>query len=144
MNLYRIGNKVLNLDRVNGLIEVPATTAPDGTAAEAALRVVFDHGCIDLTGKDAEVLRRWYRRASQNLAPHRDEDGEELVSPEDQVRESLHTLVARIDRMRPSDASLRGAAHRVRTIVGRFLTGELPPARADEFKARFDESHTGG
>jgi hypothetical protein len=142
MNLYRIGNKVLNLDRLNGILDVDAPTGPEAPPEGAALRALFDQGEIALTGKDAEAFRGWYRHASHNLTPHRDENGEALVSPEDQVRESLEALVAQIDRARPGDSALRRTAHRLRDLVGLFLTGELQPVPAKEFKASFRERGT--
>jgi hypothetical protein len=143
MNLYRIGNTVLNLDRVNGILDVAGPNRPDASGGGNLLRILFDQGQIDLTGKEAEILRRWYRHASQNLAPHKDEDGEDLVSPEDQVRESFDALVARIDRLRPGDSVLRHAAHRIRDIIDLFLTGELQAARADDFQRIFKETRAG-
>jgi hypothetical protein len=143
MNLYRIGNKVLNLDRVNGIVDVAGPTDPNGTGDGGVLHVLFDQGEIDLTGIEAEIFRRWYRHASRNLNPHKDEDGEDLVSPEDEVRKSIEALVARIDRVRPADSALRHTAHRVRSIVLQFLTGELRPARATDFEAVLKEANSG-
>jgi hypothetical protein len=144
MNLYRIGNKVFNLDRLNGIVDVSRPDGHDAPGGGTVLRILFDHGHLDLTGDEAEILRRWYRHASRNLAPHRDEDGEELISPEDQVRDSVEALVARIDRVRPADSASRHTAHRVRDIIDQFITGELRPARAKDFDDSLKEVRAGG
>jgi hypothetical protein len=144
MKLYRIGNKVLNLERLNGIIDVSAPDGPEGSHGETVLRLYFDQGEIDISGKEAEVLRRWYRHASYNLAPHKDEHGEELISPEDQVRESIEALVARIDKGRHGDLVLRRAAHQVKVLAAQFITGELQPARVRDFHALFEEARTEG
>ena len=140
MNLYRIGTTVLNLNRINGILDIHVPTDPGASGGRTVLRILFDHGQIDLSGKEAEVIRRWYRHASQNLAPHVDEDGEQLVSPEDQVRQAIEALVGRIDRTRPKDSVMRHTAHRVRDIIDPFLTGELQPARASDFEKSLEEA----
>src|SRR5262245_10756142 len=122
MDLYRIGNKVLNLDRLNGIIDVASPAGTAATGGGAAIPVLFDQGEIELTGREAAAFRRWYRHASRPLDLHRDEDGEELVSPEEQVRCAVEALVDRLDRLRVSDSSSRHVAHRVRAIVDQFLT----------------------
>lgn len=143
MDLYRIGTTVLNLNRINGILDIHVPTDPGASGGQTVLRILFDHGQIDLSGKEAEVIRRWYRHASQNLAPHVDEDGEQLVSPEDQVRQAIEALVGRIDRTRPRDSVMRHTAHRVRDIIDLFLTGELQPARISDFDKMFEEARTG-
>lgn len=132
MNLYRIGNHVLNIDRLNGILD----------AGGGTLRVIFDQGEIELTGKEAEAFRYWYRHASHNLVPRCDEDGEELIPPEDQVRESLDVLVAQVDRTRPGDSAMRRSAHRLRVVVERFLTGELQAVPARDFRESLEERVT--
>jgi hypothetical protein len=147
MNLYRIGDTVLNLDRINGIYDHHITADAGATAGRDVLRVVFDNAQIDLTGREAQVFRRWFRHTSKNLSPFRDEDGTELVSPEDQVRKSLDALIALIDHQaRPRDPGVRHAAHRLAALIDRFITGELQPARADDFERSLgmahDEAHT--
>jgi hypothetical protein len=130
MNLYRIGDTVLNVERVNGIMD---HLNPVGPGERRVLRVLFDNTHIDLDGAEAEVFRRWFRHSARNLTPHRDEDGEELVSPEDQVRKELQHLIVLIDRSRPRDRATRQAARQLWQLVDQFLTGELRPARAEEF-----------
>jgi hypothetical protein len=144
MKLYRIGDTVLNMDRVNGIIDHHAPADPDGAGDRTVLRIVFDHATIDLTEKEAQVFRRWYRHASLNLAPHKDETGEPLLWPEDQVAKAFETLLRRIDRARPRDSAMRHTAHRVKGIIDQYLTGELQPVRAREFERCFAEAESDG
>jgi hypothetical protein len=133
MNLYRINDTVLNLERINGVydLRVPQADAPAG---QRILRVVFDNAQIDLTGDEARVFRRWFRHSSKNLTPHKDEEGAELVSPEDQVKRSLDALLVLIDHSRPRDPAVRQAARRLADLIDYHITGELLPARASEFE----------
>ena len=140
MNLFRIGNTVLNMDRINGILEHQVPTEPGAPAGRTVLRIVFDNAQIDLSDKDAQTFRRWYRHAARNLAPHTDEDGEALVSPEDQVRVAFETLLRLIDGARPRDPVMRHTAHRLAVIIDHFLTGELEPARATDFEKVFGEA----
>jgi hypothetical protein len=143
MDLYRIGNKVLNLDRLNGIIDVASPAGATPTDGGTALHVLFDQGEIELTGREAEAFRRWYRHASRPLDLHRDENGEELVSPEEQVRGVVEVLIERLDRLRLGDPAFRHVAHRARAIIGHFLTGELKPARSRDFQALLQAARHG-
>jgi hypothetical protein len=142
MNLYRIGNKVLNLDRLSSILDAEGPNGPAATADGPCLRLLFDQVEVDLIGSEAEAFRSWYRHAAFNLTPHKDEDGEDLMPPADQVREALESLVAQIERARPGDAAMRRAAHRARDVVALYITGELRPAPARAFKASLTERGT--
>jgi hypothetical protein len=142
MNLLRVGTKVINLDRVNGILDHHAPTGADGSDGEPVLRILFDHGQVDLVGAEAQALRRWYRHTSHTLAPQKGEDGEELVSPEDQVIKACEALVELIDRVRPRDSVMRRLARRVQGLVDHYLTGELRPASASEFARSFEEARS--
>jgi hypothetical protein len=135
MNLIKIGGTILNVDRINGIQEFlpPADPSGTGTVQERITRVLFDHGQIDLTGADAKSFRRWYRHLARDIAPHKDEDGEELVSQENQLRETFDVLLSLIDRVRPRDPALRNAAHHVSGMIDRYMTGELEPMRLSQF-----------
>jgi hypothetical protein len=139
MHLYRIGGTVLNLDRINGILDHHGSGDPQGAHDGASLSILFDQGQIDLSGHEAEVFRRWYRHACMNLDPLRDEHGEELIRPEAQVRKALNALNDLIDRTRPRDAVMRRAAHRLWNLVDRYLTGELEPIRAIDFERTLEE-----
>jgi hypothetical protein len=141
MNLYRIGDTVINVDRVNGIVDHQNPAGPGDPGVRRVLRVLFDNTHIDLDGQEAEVFRRWFRHTARNLTPHRDEDGEELVSPEDQVRKELQHLIVLIDRARPRNRVARQAAHHLWHLVDQLLTGELRPARAEEFSRTLSEAH---
>jgi hypothetical protein len=143
MDLYRIGKTVLNLDRINGILDHHVTADPGAPDGQAVLRILFDQVHIDLTGKEAEAFRYWFRHVSRSLDPHRDEDGEELISPDMQVRRAFEILQGLIDRDRPRDRVMRLTAHRFGHIIDQFLTGELQPARAKDFERGFEEQHLG-
>jgi hypothetical protein len=140
MKLCRIGNTVLNIDRINGILQHHVPGGPDG---RPVLRVLFDQVHIDLTGKEAEAFRYWFRHASQSLDPHRDEDGEELISPDDQVRRAYEILRRLADRERPRDRAIQHTIHRLGSLIDQFLTGELQPARARDFERVFKDQHLG-
>jgi hypothetical protein len=141
MNLIRIGSVVLNVDRINGIQDpLPPTQPPASGHPQTFIRVLFDECHIDLAGADANVFRRWYRHAARDLAPRMDEDGEELVMPEDQVRQAFDALLNRIDHLRPRDHALRSATHTVSGMVDRYITGELEPVRASRFARQFGET----
>jgi hypothetical protein len=134
MNLIKVGHLVLNVDRINGIHDHLAVAGnPPEAGPRTVTRVLFDQGHIDLTGADAKSLRRWYRHIARDIAPHRDEEGEELISPEEQVHRVLEMVVSHIDRVRPRDPSLRSAAHELVGLVDRYITGELGPVRASHF-----------
>jgi hypothetical protein len=141
MTLYRIGKTVLNIDRINGIIDHHAPADPHAPEGGTVLRVLFDEAHIDLTGKEAEAFRYWFRHASRSLDPHWDEDGEELISPDDQVRRAYEVLCGLIDRDQSRDRVMRHTAHRLRHIIERFLTGELHPARSKDFERNFEVTH---
>jgi hypothetical protein len=137
MNLYRIGQTILNVDRINGIIDyqIPSDAgAPDG---RTVLRVLFDNAHIDLADKEAQTFRFWFRRAARNLDPRKDEDGEDLVSPDDQVRRAYEILCDLIDRECPQDRVIRHTVHRLGRLIEQFLTGELQSARASDFERGF-------
>jgi hypothetical protein len=134
MNLYRIGNMVLNMDRVNGILDHHVR---GDAAGPRVLRVLFDDGHIDLDGHDAESFRQWFRHVARHLGPQRDEDGEELISPEEQMRKGFETLLVRIDQTRPRDGVLRRTAHRLADMLDHYLTGELQPVRVKDFESDF-------
>lgn len=137
MNLYRIGKTVLNIDRINGILDHQVPADPDAPDGRAVLRILFDHAYIDLTDEEAQIFRYWFRHAARSLDPHKDEDGEELVSPDEQVRRGCEILRDLIDRERPRDRVMRHTVHRLGHIVDQFLTGELQPVRAKNFERGF-------
>jgi hypothetical protein len=142
MNLYQIGKTIINVDRVNGIVDHVVPAGTDGPNRQAVLRILFDHGSVDLTGTEALVFRSWYRHASRRLERHHDEDGEELVSPDEQVRRSWEFLRGLVDRQHPRDPAMRQTVHRLGQIIDQFLTGELQPARASTFARSFPPDQT--
>jgi hypothetical protein len=141
MNLYSIGNTVLNMDRIIGIQDHVAASGTDPAAGRSVLRVLFEGAQIDLMGREAQTFRRWFRHTARNLDPHKDEYGEELISPEEQLRRGFESLLAKIERMRPRDADVRHAAHRMGRIIDHYLTGELQPVRAKDFASSFEVGH---
>jgi hypothetical protein len=137
MNMIKIGNTVLNVDRINGIEDHQPAPDPSSTHQQKITRVLFDHMHIDLVGVDANILRRWYRHVARDIAPRRDEDGEELILPEDQLRKAFDHFLHLVDRSRPRDHALRTAAHRLYGMVDRFITGELEPMRIKQFEHEF-------
>jgi hypothetical protein len=103
MSLYRIGKTVINVDRINFILDH---------------QVLADSGAPE----------------GRRLDPHTDENGEELVSPDDQVRKACAALYDLIDSQRPGDRVMRHAAHRLRHIIDQFLTGELEPVCVTNFE----------
>jgi hypothetical protein len=140
MNLYRIGKTVLNLDRINGVVDHQVPADADGQAGRTVLRVMFDHSYIDLADKEAQVFRHWFRHAARTLDPHKDEAGVELISPDDQVRRTCAFLRDLIDRDRPRDRTMRHTVHRLEQLLDEFLTGELRPVRVKTFEKSFEEA----
>ena len=134
MNLYRIGKTVINVDRINFILDHQVLADSGAPEGRTVVRVVFDQTHIDLTDHEAEGLRYWFRRAARRLDPHTDENGEELVSPDDQVRKACAALYDLIDSQRPGDRVMRHAAHRLRHIIDQFLTGELEPVCVTNFE----------
>jgi hypothetical protein len=143
MNLYRIGNTVLNLDRVNGIQEHPRPADPGAPAEPNVTRVLFDTTTIDLRGIEAQAFRQWYRHAARNLVLQRDEDGEELVTPEEQLKRLAEHLIALIDRARPRNAAVRHAAHRLAISISEYITGELQAVRERGFERSLAASDHG-
>jgi hypothetical protein len=141
MNLHKIGNTVLNLDRLNAIIDHQVSTDPGAPTGRNVLRVVFDNAQIELVDKEAQIFRRWYRHVARNLDPHKDEDGEELIGPELQVTKALESLLGLVDRARPRDSALRHSGHRLRNLIERYLTGELQAVRASDFERTLGERH---
>jgi hypothetical protein len=134
MNLYRIGNTIVNMDRVNSIQEHPSPASSAEHAAAGVTRVMFDTMSIDMVGVEAQTFRQWYRHAARNLVVHKDEAGEDLVPPEEQLKRLADHLVALVDRMRPRNAALRHTAHRLQNSVAAYITGELAPVRAKSFE----------
>jgi hypothetical protein len=134
MNLYRIGNTILNMDRVNSIQERTSPAEPTEPPAASITRVMFDTMTIDMVGVEAQTFRQWYRHAARNLVVHKDEAGEDLVPPEEQLKRLADHLVALVDRVRPRNAALRHAAHRLHSSVAAYVTGELGPVRARNFE----------
>jgi hypothetical protein len=134
MNLYRVGNTVLNMDRVNSIQEHPIHADHAAPAAASVTRVIFDTTTVDLVGVEAQTFRQWYRHAARNLVVHKDESGEDLVSPEEQLKRLADHLVELVDRVRPRNVALRHAAHRLHASVASYITGELAPVRARSFE----------
>jgi hypothetical protein len=142
MNLIKIGNAVFNVDRINGIQDHLTLAQPSMAGQQQTVtRVLFDQGHIDLTGAEAKTFRRWYRHAARDIAPHKDEEGEELVAPEDQVRQAFDVLLNHIDHMRPRDSALRHTAHLLSGMIDRYITGELEPVRATQFARHFSPTH---
>jgi hypothetical protein len=138
MNLIKIGNVVLNVDRINGIQDhLPLAHPSMAGQQQMVTRVLFDQAHIDLTGADAKTFRRWYRHAARDIAPHKDEEGEDLVSPEDQLRQAFDFLLNHIDHMRPRDSALRHTAHLLSGMIDRYITGELDPVRTAQFARHF-------
>jgi hypothetical protein len=149
MNLYRIGNTVLNMDRVNSIQEHAGPPDPAAPAAANVTRVMFDAMTIDLVGVEAQTFRQWYRHAARNLVVHKDEAGEDLLPPEEQLKRLADHLVALVDRVRPRNTALRHAAHRLHSSVAAYITGELGPVRVKSFEktiadAESDHAPDGG
>ena len=138
MNLIKIGNVVLNVDRINGIQDhLPVAHPSMAGQQQLVTRVLFDQGHIDLTGTDARSFRRWYRHAARDIAPHKDEEGEELISPEDQLRQAFDVLLNNIDHLRPRDPALRHTAHLFSGLIDRYITGELDPVRTTQFTRHY-------
>jgi hypothetical protein len=149
MNLYRIGDTVLNMDRINGIQDHQPSTAPGAPAGQTVIRVQFDATTIELTGAEAMTFRQWFRHAARNLMIHKDEDGEDLISPEDQLRRVSAHVLALVDRARPRDSAVRHAVHHLSVMIDEYITGELQHARARTFEksietAPADASHVPG
>jgi hypothetical protein len=134
MNLYRIGNTILNVDRINCILDHQTSPDPGAPAGRTVLRVLFEDAHVDLTDKEAQVFRNWFRHASRNLDPHKDEYGEDLVSPDEQMRRACQILRDLIDRDHPRDRVMRHVVHRLGHTIDQFLTGELQPVRAKDFE----------
>jgi hypothetical protein len=122
------------MDRVNGIQEHPRPLDPTVPGAANVTRVLFDSTTIDLVGVEAQAFRQWYRHAARNLVLQRDEDGAELVSPEEQLKRLADHLVLLIERIRPRNTGLRHAAHRLATSVSEYITGELQSVRVRDFE----------
>jgi hypothetical protein len=137
MNFYRVGNTVLNLDRVNCVLDRQTPAEPAAPENRTVLRVVFDHAQIDLTDKEAQAFRNWFRHAARTIDPRKDEDGEDLVSPDMQVRRACAIVRDLIEHERPRDRAARQAIHRLMRTVDEFLTGELQPVRDKDFEKDF-------
>lgn len=149
MNLFRFGSTTLNMDRVNGIQDNPASAqGEDDDASHNSIRILFDDRTIELTGGDAQALRHWIRHNARNLMPRTDEDGVELLSPEDQLVRMGETLLQVMERAHPVDATARKAARRMTEMIERYITGELHPMRAEEFHRKYGkpghESHRSG
>ena len=136
MNLYKIGDMTLNMDRVNGYQEIHVPAGSEASAGQHAVRVLFDNGSIDLTGAEAQALRQWIRHQVHNLTPKVDEDGERLIGPEDQLRSVTSHLLALIDNAGSKDAAVRSTAHRLSALIDNYLTGQLKSVRAKGFEKR--------
>jgi hypothetical protein len=142
MNLIKIGSVVLNVDRINGIQDHLSLAHPSMAGQhQMVTRVLFDQAHIDLTGAEAKIFRRWYRHAARDIAPHKDEEGEELVSPEDQLRQAFDVLLNHIDHIRPRDSVLRHTAHLLSGMIDRYITGELDPVRTTQFARQFSAPH---
>jgi hypothetical protein len=138
VNLYRVGQTVLNIDLINGIVDNLVPADPGANDGRTVLRVFFEQSYIDLTGREAEAFRYWFRHSARCLDLHRDPDGEELISPHDQVRKAFEILRDHIDRERPRDREMGRIVHRLEHILDQFLTGELQPARSREFEMTFE------
>jgi hypothetical protein len=141
MNLYRIGSTVLNMDRVNGIQDQQAPADPAAPAGRRVIRVLFDGTTIDLVGEEARTFRQWFRHAARSLVIHKDEDGEDLISPEEQLKRLSDHVLALVDRARPRDSSVRSAVHRLSGMVDEFITGELQHVRAKNFEKSLEGAH---
>jgi hypothetical protein len=144
MNLYRAGHTVLNMDRVNGILDHQTPADPNAPAGQTVLRILFDHRQIELAGQEAWAFRNWYRVVSRNLSPHRDEHGRELVSPEDQVRRTVEDLVHRIDKDPTRSTAVVHAARHLKSLVTEFISGDLQPKNIRDFEKSLDEGHGNG
>jgi hypothetical protein len=131
MNLFKIGDTTLNMDRVNAIQDHFPAAEPGVVEHATVLRVLFNGAHIDLRGKDAQALRRLIRHSAQNLTPRRTEEGEELSAPEEQLQRIAGHLIGLIDRLRPKDTAMRSAAHRLANMIDEYITGQLPPMPAD-------------
>ena len=125
MNLFKIGDMTLNMDRVNGIQDRQPSADPNAPPGHLVIRILFDDATIELGGTDAQVLRRWIRHNARNLAPQRGEDGEELIGPEEQLRRVGDELLAAVDRQRPRDSAVRAAARRLNDMLDSYVTGQL-------------------
>jgi hypothetical protein len=134
MNLYRIGDTVLNMDRVNGIQDHQPPSDLSAVAGANVIRVLFDTTTIDLRGVEAQTFRQWFRHAARNLVLHKDEDGEELMSPAEQLQRVSDRLLMTIDRSRPRNAAVQHAAHRLSGLINDYITGELHPVRTKDFE----------
>jgi hypothetical protein len=65
---------------------------------------------------------------------HKNEEGEDLVSPEDQLKRLSEHVVALVDHARPRDSGARHAVHHLASLIDQYITGELQPARAKAFE----------
>lgn len=140
MNLFRFGSTTLNMERVNGIQDNPPADEGGKNAGRNFIRILFDDRTIELTGTDAQALRHWIRHNARNLMPKIDENGVELLSPEDQLVRLTESLLHAIEHARPVDATVRKAARRMTDMIERYITGELEPMRADEFRRKYGTS----
>jgi hypothetical protein len=142
MNLYRIGDTVLNLDRVNGIQDRPPGPDAAAAAGHAVIRVLFDTTTLTLEGAEAESFRRWFRHAAQNLIEHKDENGEGLIAPEEQLKRVSALLVSLIDRARPRDPAARHFVHHLAAMIDQYITGELRPVPARRIEKLLEQIPT--
>ncbi len=138
MNLFKLGDMVLNMDRVNGVQDHPAPADGAPSAAQDSIRVLFDTATIDLSGPEAHALRRWVRHNSRNLAPTKNEDGELLIHPENQLSKVADLLVDLVDRARPRDSMTRSVARRLAAMIESYITGQLQAVSARSFEREFE------
>jgi hypothetical protein len=136
MNLLKVGDTILNMDRVNGIRDHQPPSDPAAPSDQAVLRVLLDGATIDLEGVEAQSLRRWVRHHARNLAPQRNEQGEDLLSPELQLMSVVEGLLALIDRDRPRDPTLRAAVRRLAEMIKAYITDQLPPATVERFEKK--------
>jgi len=134
MNLLKVGDITLNMDRVTGVRDHQAPAGAGTPDGETVILVFFDDTHIELSGMDAAVFRRWIRHNARNLNPRKSADGEDLVSPEQQLQETTDYLVGLIDRLRPKDPAIRSAAHQLNDMIDRYITDQLPPMPAQTFE----------
>ena len=61
MNLIKIGDALLNVDRLNRISEHEGPLDPAHPGEGTITRLHFDDSQFDLSGMDAKIFRRWCR-----------------------------------------------------------------------------------
>jgi hypothetical protein len=146
VNLLRIGETTVNMDRVDAVLDNQPAEHPGSPEGERVLRILFDNEAIELGGAEAQVFRRWLRQHARNLAVIQDGDGEPMVSPEEQLLQISRALVEMLDsacyvegaRNKDLTSTVRKTAHRLNSAVEGYITGQLAAKPVRSFEKLFE------